>query len=216
MNIIGILVLIAAAIWVIVVVGSWLLGLLTSVLGGVASTAESGATSFFNFIGRKHLAQISTELLDYLPVPVDLLELENKLSSSDEERLILKNYNPSISSPGPLKVPQYDEELPKLFSRVGKSISLEVNIDHVRQLARISSEPAFELLKVVNDEQPPKFPYPALTPPKPIDPPKKWTPWSCKDHSYEVVKPLYSGIFTPLNYFVRRSFKKIIKRSKYS
>jgi len=208
MNIIGILVLIATAIWVIVVVGSWLLGLITSILGGVASTAESGTTSFLNFIGRKHLAQFSTELFDYLPVPVDLLELETKLSSSDEERLNLKNYNPSISQPGPLKVPKYDDELPKLFNKVGKSVSTNIDIEYVKNLTKLSSIPAFELLKVVNEEQPPKFPYPALASPKPVNPPKNWTSWSCKENNYDVIKPLYEGIFTPLNYFVKRSFKE--------
>jgi restriction system protein len=208
MNIIGILVLIAAAICVIVVVGSWVLGVIAATLGGAINKAESGATSFLNFIGRKHLAQISTEVIDDLPVPVDLLELEHKLSSNDEERLYLKNYVPSINPYGPLRIPQYEEQLPKLFNRVKSVVSTNINVEYPKTLARLSGIAAFELLQAVNEKQPPKFPYPALSAPKPVTPPKKWTPWTCSEKNYEVNKPFYLGILRPLNYFVMRSYKE--------
>lgn len=130
----------------------------------------------------------------------------------DTEKHQLMHYSPSEYLPGPLEESKYTEELPKLFKREATATSSDINIEDVRRLAILNSIPAFELLIVVNEEPPPKFPYPALQNPKPLLPPCEWTKWVCDEKKYDLVLPVYSGILKPLNYFVQRSFQNEIDR----
>lgn len=182
----------------------WLLAALGVVLKGAADTAEVGATSVLDLLGKKRLMRL-------YEAPEDLLDLEGKLATEDLEKYQLLRYAPSVYEHGPLEDVKYIEELPKLFKREAAA-STDINIEEVRGLTTLGSIPAFELLTVVNEEPPPKFPYPALPNPLPVSPPLEWTKWGCKENEYDIVLPVYGGVLKPLNYFVQRSFKKAIDR----
>lgn len=177
-------------------------------MGKAVDSTELGLSSISDLLGKRHLARIHKE-------PESLTSLEALLSSEDIERTKLKNYEPSIYSPGPLENAAYQEELPKLFARSGSIASSDINIDDVRTLTRLSPIPAYELLRVVNEEPSPKFPYPPLPTPRPVTKPIEWSPWLYEASSYEVTKPLYSGVLTPLNYFVEKSFKKAVEQASW-
>lgn len=205
MNVVLWLVFIGGAICLVVLAAGWLLGVMGVVLKGAADTAEVGATSVLDLLGKKRLMRL------YEP-PEDLLELEGKLATEDLERYQLIRYAPSVYEPGPLKDVKYIEELPKLFRREAAVVSTDINIEEVRGLTTLSPVPAFELLTVVNEEPPPKFPSFALPDPSPVSPPCEWTKWGCKENEYDILLPVYGGVLKPLNYFVQRSFKKAIDR----
>jgi restriction system protein len=114
---------------------------------------------------------------------------------------------------GPLEDATYKEELPKLFARVALVATTDVNIEDVRTLVQLSSVPSYELLRVVSEKPAPKFPHPPLLTPLPVEKPPEWTPWTCVASEYEVTKPLYAGVFKPLNYFVEKSFKKAVDQA---
>lgn len=183
----------------------WLLTALGVVLKGAADTAEVGATSVLDLLGKKRLMRL-------YEAPEDLLDLEGKLATEDLEKYQLLRYAPSVYEHGPLEDVKYIEELPKLFKREAAAASTDINIEEVRGLTTLGSTPAFELLTVVNEEPPPKFPYPTLPNPRPVSPPLEWAKWGCKENEYDIVLPVYRGVLKPLNYFVQRSFKKAIDR----
>lgn len=203
MNVIVWLVVIAGLIGLIGMVGIWLLRALGVVLKGASDTAELGATSFLDVLGKKRLMQL-------FETPKDLVELEGKLAVNDLEKLELKRYSPQAYVPQHLEDIKYVEELPKLFKRSQSAISIVINIEDIKSLMSLSATPAHELLKVVSEESPPKFPLPPMKSPRPITPPAEFSEWGCSMKEYEVVLPVYKGLFKPLNYFVRKSFKKAI------
>lgn len=203
MNVIVWLVVIAGLIGLIGMAGIWLLRALGVVLKGASDTAELGATSFLDVLGKKRLMQL-------FETPKDLVELEGKLAINDLEKLELKRYSPQAYAPQHLEDIKYVEELPKLFKRSQSAISIIVNIEDIKSLMSLSATPAHELLKVVSEESPPKFPLPPIKSPRPITPPTEFSEWGCNMKEYEVVLPVYKGVFKPLNYFVRKSFKKAI------
>jgi restriction system protein len=203
MNVIVWLVVIAGLIGLIGMAGIWLLRALGVVLKGASDTAELGATSFLDVLGKKRLMQL-------FETPKDLVELEGKLAVNDLEKLELKRYSPQAYAPQHLEDIKYVEELPKLFKRSQSAISIIVNIEDIKSLMSLSATPAHELLKVVSEESPPKFPLPPIKSPRPITPPTEFSEWGCNMKEYEVVLPVYKGVFKPLNYFVRKSFKKAI------
>lgn len=205
MNLVVWLVIIGGLIGLVVIAAGWLLGALGIVLKGAADTAEIGATSFLDTLGKKRLMR-------QLEPPRDLLDLESKLATDDFVSLQLKRYSPTAFSPRAVVDVKYAEELPKLFKRISVATSVNVNIEDVRSLSSLSSVPAYELLKIVNEEAPPKFPLVKQRKPSPIEAPIEWTPWGCNKIEYEIQLPLYNGILKPLNYFVQRSFKGAINK----
>lgn len=208
MTFIGWIVIAGIVCWALVLAAGWIFALILSMLGKVVDSTELGLSSISDLLGKRYLARIHKE-------PESLTDLEAMLSGEDIERTKLKNYEPSIYSPGPLENATYQEELPKLFARAGSIASSDIDIDDVRTLARLSPIPAYELLRVVNEEQAPKFPYPPLPAPRPVTKPIEWSPWLYEASSYEVIKPLYSGVLTPLNYFVEKSFKKAVEQANW-
>jgi restriction system protein len=208
MTLVGWIVIAGTVLWLILIGLGWLLSLISSFSGGVVDSAEMGATKISHILGKRHLARIHKE-------PESLTTLEAKLKGEDTDIKNLKNYEPNFYSPAPLENVIYQEELPKLFSRVGLEITTIVNVDDVRSLVQLSSVPAYELLRVVSEEPAPKFPRPPLPAPRPVTKPQEWTPWACKESEYEVTKPLYSGVLKPLNYFVEKSFKKAAEQAKW-
>lgn len=205
MNVIGWLILTGGLIYLAFIAAMWLLTALGVVLKGAADTAEVGATSVLDLLGKKRLMRL-------YEAPEDLLDLEGKLATEDLEKYQLLRYAPSVYEHGPLEDVKYIEELPKLFKREAAAASTDINIEEVRGLTTLGSTPAFELLTVVNEEPPPKFPYPTLPNPRPVSPPLEWAKWGCKENEYDIVLPVYRGVLKPLNYFVQRSFKKAIDR----
>jgi restriction system protein len=208
MTFIGWIVIAGIVCWALVLAAGWIFALILSMLGKAVDSTELGLSSISDLLGKRYLARIHKE-------PESLTDLEAMLSGEDIERTKLKNYEPSIYSPGPLENATYQEELPKLFARAGSIASSDIDIDDVRTLARLSPIPAYELLRVVNEEQAPKFPYPPLPAPRPVTKPIEWSPWLYEASSYEVIKPLYSGVLTPLNYFVEKSFKKAVEQANW-
>ena len=208
MTVVGWIVIAGVVLWFILIGLGWLLSLIASFSGGVVDSAELGATKISDILGKGHLARVHKE-------PESLTTLEAKLKGEDADLKNLKNYEPNIYSPAPLEKVTYKEELPKLFSRVGLETTTIVNIDDVRSLVQLSLVPAYELLRVVSEEPAPKFPHPSLPSPRPVTKPQEWTPWACKESEYEVIKPLYSGMLKPLNYFVEKSFKKAAEQAKW-
>ena len=134
------------------------------------------------------------------------------LKGEDVDRTKLKNYKPMIYSPGPLKDATYQEYIPNLFRRVGSAVEIDINIEDVRELAQFGRVSSYELLQAINESQAPKFPHPPLPAPRPVTKPLEPTPWVCEESAYEVTKPLYSGVFKPPNYFVEKSFKKLLSK----
>jgi restriction system protein len=203
MNVIVWLVVIAGLIGLVGIAVVWLVGALGVVLRGASDTAELGATSFLAVLGKKRLMRL-------FEAPKDLVELEGKLAITDLEMRELKRYSPSAYAPQPLEDIKYVEELPKLFKRSKTAISIIINIDDIKNLTNLSGTPAHELLKIVSEKSPPKFPLPPRKSPQPIIPPTEYTEWGCNMKEYEVVLPVYKGVLKPLNYFVRKSFKKAV------
>ena len=208
MTFIGWIVIAGIVCWALVLAAGLIFALILSMLGKAVDSTELGLSSISDLLGKRYLARIHKE-------PESLTNLEAMLSGEDIERTKLRNYEPIIYSPGPLENATYQEELPKLFARAGSITSLDINIDDVRTLTRLSPIPAYELLRVVNEEQAPKFPYPPLPTPRPVTKPIEWSPWLYEASSYEVIKPLYSGVLTPLNYFVEKSFKKAVEQANW-
>lgn len=208
MTFIGWIVIAGIVCWALVLAAGWIFALILSMLGKAVDSTELGLSSISDLLGKRYLARIHKE-------PESLTNLEAMLSGEDIERTKLKNYEPIIYSPSPLENATYQEELPKLFARAGSIASLDINIDDVRTLTRLSPIPAYELLRVVNEEQAPKFPYPPLPTPRPVTKPIEWSPWLYETSSYEVIKPLYSSVLTPLNYFVEKSFKKAVEQASW-
>lgn len=204
MNAVLWLVFIGGAICAVVLAAGWVLGIVGVVLKGAADTAEVGATSVLDLLGKKRLIRL------YEP-PEDLLDLEGKLATEDLQKYQLLRYAPAVYEHGPLEDVKYIEELPKLFKREAAA-STDINIEEVRGLTTLCPVPAFELLTVENEKPPPKFPCPELPNPSPVSPPPEWTKWGCKEHEYDIVLPVYGGLLKPLNYFVQRSFKKAFDR----
>ena len=172
MNVIVWLVVIVGLICLVGIAAVWLVGALGVVLKGASDTAELGATSFLAVLGKKRLMRL-------FETPKDLAELEGKLAINDLEKLELKRYSPSAYAPQPLEDIKYVEELPKLFKRSKTAISIAINIDDIKNLTSLSATPAYELLKVVSEESPPKFPLPARKSPQPITPPNECSEWGC-------------------------------------
>jgi restriction system protein len=208
MTLIGWIVIAVGVIWALLLAAGWLLSVIASFSGGVIDTAELGASRLFDILGKRHLARIYQE-------PESLIRLEAKLKTEDVDKTKLKNYEPKIYSPGPLEDAIYQEELPKLFSRVGAVTTTNVDIEDIQKLVHLSSIPAYELLRVVSEEPAPKFPHPPLPEPTPVTKPQDWAPWVCEVSTYEVTKPLYVGLLKPLNYFVEKSFKKAIEQANW-
>ncbi len=208
MTFIGWIVIAGIVCWALVLAAGWILAFISSVLGKAVDSTELGLSSISDLLGKRHLARIHKE-------SESLTDLEARFKSEDVEKTKLKNYGPNIYSPAPLEDAIYQEELPKLFAREGLTVSLDANIDDVRTLAQLNPIPSYELLRVVNDEPAPKFPFPPLTVPRPVNKPLEWTPWVCDKTEYEVEKPLYVGLFAPLNYFVERSFKKAVEQANW-
>lgn len=208
MTFIGWIVIAGIVGWAIVLAAGWILAFIYSALGKVVDSTELGVSSLSDLLGRRHLARFHKE-------SESLANLEEKFKREDVEKTKLKNYEPYVYSPAPLKDAIYQEELPKLFAREGLAVTMDANIEDVRTLAQLSPIPSYELLRVVNDEAAPKFPHPPLTAPVPVTKPIEWTPWVCDESKYEVVKPLYVGIFSPLNYFVEKSFKKAVEQANW-
>jgi restriction system protein len=206
MTLIGWIFLIVCIGWALVVIVGWILSFAISFYGGVVGSAELGASTVSDLLGKRHLARLFKE-------PESLTNLEIKLKGEDLDRKRLKNYEPNIYAPGPLENAIYQEEIPKLFRKRDSITTKNIKIEDLRKLAHISPIPSFELLRVVNEKQPPKFPLPPLQKPKAVAKPEEWTPWICNESSYEVTKPLYSGLLSPLNYFVERSFKKAVEQA---
>jgi restriction system protein len=208
MTLIGWIVIAVGVIWALLLAAGWLLSVIASFSGGVIDTAELGVGRLFDILGKRHLARIYQE-------PESLTQIEAKLKAEDIEKTKLKNYEPNIYSPGPLEEATYQKELPKLFSREGAVVTTNINIEDIQNLTRLSSIPAYEVLRVVSEEPAPKFPLPPLPEPKPVTKPQEWKPWVCEESVYEVEKPLYSGLLKPLNYFVEKSFKKAIEQANW-
>ena len=208
MTFIGWIVIAGIVCWALVLAAGWIFALILSMLGKAVDSTELGLSSISDLLGKRYLARIHKE-------PEILTDLEAMLSGEDIERTKLKNYQPSIYSPGPLENATYQEELPKLFARAGSIASSDINIDDVRTLTQLSPIPAYELLRVVSEEPAPKFPHPPLTEPRSIAKPIELSPWLYEASSYEVIKPLYSGVLTPLNYFVEKSFKKAVEQANW-
>jgi len=206
MTLIGWVFLIVCIGWALVVVVGWILSFAISFYGGVVGSAELGASTVSDLIGKRHLAPLFKE-------PESLTNLEEKLKGEDLDRTRLKKYAPDVYTSAPLKDAIYQEELPKLFRKETSLVTKNIKIDDLRALAQLSPIPAYELLRVVNEEPPPKFPFPPLQKPKPIARPQEWTPWICNESNYEVIKPLYTGLLSPFNYFVEKSFKKAVEQA---
>lgn len=208
MTVVGWIVIAGAVIWGVLIAAGWLFSVLASFSGGVIDTAESGAKGIFDILGKRHLARVHQET-------ESLCQLEAKLKGNDDDKSRLKSYEPSIYSPGPLENATYQEELPKLFAKERLTTAKNINIEEVRSLVQLSSVPAYELLRIVSEEAAPKFPYPPLSAPRPVNKPKEWTSWACEESAYEVTKPLYAGVLKPLNYFIEKSFKKAVEQAKW-
>ena len=110
MNVIGWLILAGGLIYLAFIAAMWLLAALGVVLKGAADTAEVGATSVLDLLGKKRLMRL-------YEAPEDLLDLEVKLATEDLEKYQLLRYAPSVYEHGPLEDVKYIEELPKLFKR---------------------------------------------------------------------------------------------------
>lgn len=208
MTFIGWIVIAGIVGWALVLAAGWILAFIYSALGKVVDSTELGVSSLSDLLGKRHLARIYKE-------SESLTNLEEMFKCEDVEKTKLKNYEPYVYSPAPLEDAIYQEELPKLFAREGLAITMDANIEDVRTLAQLSPIPSYEFLRVVNDEPAPDFPYPRLTAPVPVTKPLEWTPWVCDRSKYEVDKPLYVGILSPLNYFVEKSFKKAVEQANW-
>jgi HJR/Mrr/RecB family endonuclease len=200
-----------AVVWIVIAGASllvlWLLlNVLVRLLLESASFSGKGVTKISDILGKSHLALAHK-------AHESLTTVEAKLRGEDTDLKGLRNYEPKYYSPGPLEKVAYQEELPKLFARVGLGITTIVNVDDIRLLMQLSSVPAYELLRVVSEEPAPKFPYPTLPLPRPVTKPQEWTPWVCEESTYEITKPLYAGMFKPFNYFVEKSFKKVMEQA---
>lgn len=208
MTFIGWIVIAGIVGWALVLAAGWIFALILSLFGKAVSSTELGLSSISDLLGKRYLARVHRE-------PESLTALEAKLKAEDLERKSLKNYEPNVYSPVPLEDAIYQEELPKLFGRVGAPVTTDINIEDVRALSQLAPIPSYELLQVVSEEAAPKFPYPPLTAPKPIAKPIEWTAWGCDESEYEIAKPLYVGLLKPLNYFVEKSFKKAVEQANW-
>ncbi len=184
---------------------TWSLSFFAATLNAAANSGNALSKRFFELLGRQDLA-------NFYPEPADLLHLEAKLTKEDSDKNALKNYLPVIYSPEPLETATYRRELPKLFSRTTTAPTAVVNIDDVSTLTKLSDVPAHEMLHVVYREAAPKFPLSAPPPPNPVPPPPSWMPWTCNLVDYKISIPYYSGFLSPLNYFVDRSYKKVVEQ----
>lgn len=161
--------------------------------------------NLLDWIGRKYL-------LSYFAAPAELIEIESKLSTEDQEKKELQNYSPQLFSPNPLEVVTYVEDLPILFQV--REATLEQNIADVPKLLVMMKAPAYEALRVIKDEAAPKFPTARPVEPKSIAAPINWNRWKCSQFVVDVDVPYYKGLWTPLNYFVNQSYKDVIYQAK--
>jgi restriction system protein len=206
MNVIGWLILVGGAIWLIFIAAGWLLTNFGAFIKGMLDTFEMVAQSVLDFLGKKRLIQ-SYE------APHDLLDLEAKIATEDFEKNQLKKYAPPDCRPASLEKAKYEEKIPQLYRKTSPAISIDINIADVRGLTTLGAFPAYQSLIVVSEADPPKFPFPRLSGPS-VESPCEWTRWSCNETTYELTYPAYSGALKPFNFFVQRSFKKATERAE--
>jgi restriction system protein len=208
LTLIGWLVLAAGALWLLMAAAGWLLGFVAQLLEGSAYVAGKGAINLLDLLGKKHLQKKIT-------TPEELLELEHKLNGHDAEKDALASYSPRIYSPAPLRDVIYEEELPTLFRLREKSENKSsVDIASVSDLVAIEEVPAYEVLKFILNEAEPVCSVPTLEAPKPVEPPINWTEFICPKVDCQIEIPLYKGVFSPLNFFVNRSYKAAVQQAK--
>jgi HJR/Mrr/RecB family endonuclease len=194
-------------IWLVAVAASWLLRSLGVAVRGLGVAGGLGISKVLGVLGKSESVKIHE-------AAKDLLAIEKKLASRDEDKENLKSYKPVIVQPEPLQKVEYVERLPRLFRRVTAPASMEVDIAGVRGLQNIGEYPAYVELKTISGEPSPLFP---LSKPRPnimVRQPPTWKEWRCSEADYEVVLPVYVGLLRPLNYFVNKSFKRAIEQSR--
>ena len=198
------LVVVVGAIGIVIFVASSLIEALSIIVKDTTEKAARLFEALLNFLGR-------TRSLGSLAAAQDLLDLEVKLTTKDHEQERLKKYVPNDYLPKPISEVTYDPVLPKLFKRSSSTTVKAIDVADIGSLSAMKSSPAYELLIAAYEAKQSKFPIVVL--PKPnVNAPDDWTPWGCSEAEYELNIPSYVGLKRPLNYFVKRSFKKAHKQ----
>lgn len=205
----------APLVWIIVIgligyaglaIVTFVFEFISALYKGTENVSSSVSSKFLDFIGRKRLAPNFSE-------SKDLVNLENKLEKKDLEKDYIKNYNPTIAYPPDIKEEKYSEELQRWFSRNHLGVSPNINIDELQILKDVSEVPAYKKLESISENSLPLFPIPELMTPTPVSPPIEWNRWGCEPQKFNVPVHYYTGMLSPLNYFVKRSFQASVTQA---